>query len=162
SRRRVAKPPAMRRSLANPPRPPRPPPARHGPTFGPWPPDSDPAYSAVFGVRCCMPGGATPPSSFARGDTCMASIRTALVLALAASAAPALAQSPSKLLRLPDVHGNRIAFVHGGDIHVVAASGGTAQRLTTHPGQELYPKFSPDGQWIAFSAEYNGTRQVYV
>src|SRR5690606_30164885 len=102
------------------------------------------------------------PSSFARGDTCMASIRTALVLALAASAAPALAQSPSKLLRLPDVHGNRIAFVHGGDIHVVAASGGTAQRLTTHPGQELYPKFSPDGQWIAFSAEYNGTRQVYV
>ncbi len=34
--------------------------------------------------------------------------------------------------------------------------------MTAHPGQELYPKFSPDGKHIAFSAEYTGTRQVYV
>ena len=35
-------------------------------------------------------------------------------------------------------------------------------RLTAHEGLELYPKFSPDGTWIAFSAEYSGTRQVHV
>ncbi|MFC4728052.1 S41 family peptidase [Coralloluteibacterium thermophilus] len=86
-----------------------------------------------------------------------------VVLGIAlALAAPALADSPSKLLRFPDIHGERIAFVHAGDIYVVNAAGGTAQRLTSHPGQELYPKFSPDGSQIAFSAEYNGTRQVYV
>ncbi|HEY0942350.1 MAG TPA: PDZ domain-containing protein [Steroidobacter sp.] len=72
------------------------------------------------------------------------------------------AASPSKILRHPDIHGDRIAFVHAGDIYIVPASGGTAQHLTWHEGAELYPKFSPDGQWIAFSAEYNGTRQVYV
>ena len=47
-------------------------------------------------------------------------------------------------------------------VDIVSAEGGTAFRLTSHEGQELYPKFSPDGSQIAFSAEYNGTRQVYV
>jgi tricorn protease len=86
-----------------------------------------------------------------------------LALALAmAGAGPAAADSPSRLLRFPDIQGDRIVFVHAGDIHIVQASGGTALRLTSHPGQELYPKLSPDGSRIAFSAEYNGTRQVYV
>ncbi|MBS7457509.1 S41 family peptidase [Coralloluteibacterium stylophorae] len=88
--------------------------------------------------------------------------RTVLSLALALAAAPAFADSPTKLLRFPDIHGDRIAFVHAGDIYVVNAAGGTAQRLTSGEGAELYPKFSPDGSRIAFSAEYNGTRQVYV
>ena len=92
----------------------------------------------------------------------MAHFRPALALALFAVAGSSLAESPSKLLRFPDVHRDRIVFVHAGDLHIVAASGGTAQRLTTHEGMELYPKFSPDGRQIAFSAEYNGTRQVYV
>jgi tricorn protease len=68
----------------------------------------------------------------------------------------------TRLLRYPDIHGDRIAFVYAGDIWTVAASGGTAQRLTSHEGLELYPKFSPDGRWVAFSAEYDGTRQVHV
>jgi tricorn protease len=89
-------------------------------------------------------------------------LRLALALAGASSGAAAQAESPTKLLRFPDVHGDRIAFVHAGDIYVVAASGGTALRLTSHAGAELYPKFSPDGSRIAFSAEYSGTRQVYV
>jgi tricorn protease len=41
-------------------------------------------------------------------------------------------------------------------------AGGPAWRLTSHPGQELFPKISPDGTQIAFSAEYTGSRQVYV
>jgi tricorn protease len=86
------------------------------------------------------------------------------LLALICACAPlaALADSPTKLLRFPDTHGELITFVYAGDIYLVGANGGTAQRLTSHPGAELYPKFSPDGTQIAFSAEYNGTRQVYV
>lgn len=68
----------------------------------------------------------------------------------------------ARLLRYPDVSRTDIAFVHGGDLYVVPRQGGTAQRLTSSPGEELYPKFSPDGRWIAFSAEYTGTRQVWV
>ncbi|HEX8139226.1 MAG TPA: PDZ domain-containing protein [Pyrinomonadaceae bacterium] len=68
----------------------------------------------------------------------------------------------ARLLRFPDINGEMIAFVYAGDIWTVPASGGTARRLTSHPGLELFPKFSPDGRWIAFSGEYAGTRQIFV
>jgi tricorn protease len=88
-------------------------------------------------------------------------LRSAAAL-LTALTFPLLASGESKLLRFPDIHGDQVAFVHAGDIYRAHADGGAAVRLTSHAGQELYPKFSPDGAWIAFSAEYNGTRQVYV
>ncbi|MEL6195439.1 MAG: S41 family peptidase [Myxococcota bacterium] len=84
-----------------------------------------------------------------------------LLLALLVSAQPALA-SETRLLRFPDIHRDRVVFVYAGDIYVASTRGGTARRLTSHTGFELFPKFSPDGKEIAFSAEYNGTRQVYV
>ncbi|HEX8336839.1 MAG TPA: PDZ domain-containing protein, partial [Pyrinomonadaceae bacterium] len=68
----------------------------------------------------------------------------------------------ARLLRFPDIHGDQIAFVYAGDIWTVPSAGGTARRLTSHPGLELFPKFSPDGRWVAFSGQYNGTRQVFV
>ena len=68
----------------------------------------------------------------------------------------------ARLLRFPDIHGDSIAFVYAGDIWTVAARGGVAVRLTSHEGMELFPKFSPDGRWIAFSGEYGGNRQVFV
>jgi tricorn protease len=68
----------------------------------------------------------------------------------------------ARLLRYPDIHGDTIAFVYAGDIWTVPSAGGTARRLTSHPGLELFPKFSPDGRWVAFSGQYNGTRQVFV
>ena len=74
--------------------------------------------------------------------------------------APLAAQT--KLLRFPDIHDNRIVFTHGGDLWVVGASGGTAARLTAHPGVELFAKFSPDGKWLAFTGQYDGDEQVYV
>jgi tricorn protease len=83
----------------------------------------------------------------------------ALVLLFLAHGATA---GETRLLRFPDIHGERVAFVYAGDIYTASAQGGVARRLTSHEGLELYPKFSPDGQWIAFSAEYSGTRQVWV
>ena len=68
----------------------------------------------------------------------------------------------TKLLRFPDIHDNRIVFTYGGDLWMVSAAGGTAARLTSHPGVELFAKFSPDGKWIAFTGQYDGDEQVYV
>ncbi len=68
----------------------------------------------------------------------------------------------TRLLRFPDIHGDRVAFVYAGDIWISDTSGGQARRLTSHEGMEVFPKFSPDGSLIAFSAEYSGTRQVHV
>jgi tricorn protease len=73
---------------------------------------------------------------------------------------PAAAQT--RLLRFPDISGDRIAFCYAGDLWSAPADGGTAARLTTHPGLELFPKFSPDGEWIAFTGQYEGDEQVYV
>ena len=90
-------------------------------------------------------------------------MRPVLFILLALIAVPPVAGSTdARLLRFPDIQGEQVAFVHGGDIYTVSAQGGVAQRLTSHEGLELYPKFSPDGRWLAFSAEYSGTRQVWV
>jgi len=67
-----------------------------------------------------------------------------------------------RLLRFPDINNDLIAFVYAGDIWTVSSSGGEARRLTSHNGLELFPKISPDGQWIAFSGEYSGSRQIFV
>jgi tricorn protease len=67
-----------------------------------------------------------------------------------------------RLMRFPDIHGDRIAFVYGGDIWLASAHGGAARRITTAPGRELFPKFSPDGKWIAFTGQYDGNFNVYV
>ncbi|MCY2961866.1 MAG: S41 family peptidase [Planctomycetota bacterium] len=84
----------------------------------------------------------------------------AFAAALVSFAAPAAAQT--KLLRFPDIHGDRVAFCYAGDLWLAPSGGGTATRLTAHPGLELFPKFSPDGAWIAFTGQYDGDEQVYV
>ncbi len=76
--------------------------------------------------------------------------------------AGAYAAGDARLMRYPDINGNQVVFVYAGDIWTVDARGGDARQLTAHKGLELFPKISPDGQWIAFSAEYSGSRQVYV
>ncbi len=67
-----------------------------------------------------------------------------------------------RLLRFPDVSKDKIAFSYGGDLWLVSREGGTAQRITSHPGQELFGKFSPDGKWIAFTGQYDGNYNVYL
>ena len=65
-------------------------------------------------------------------------------------------------LRYPDVHGDTIAFVYAGDLWSVPAGGGDARRLTSFEGYELFPRFSPDGTTIAFTAGYEGNDDVYT
>jgi len=62
----------------------------------------------------------------------------------------------------PDVHNNQVVFCAEGDIWTVPISGGLAQRLTTHPEDEIYPKISPDGQSILFTASYEGPTELYT
>ncbi|MFW5793268.1 MAG: S41 family peptidase [Bacteroidota bacterium] len=72
------------------------------------------------------------------------------------------AKEDMRLMRFPDINGDQLVFVYAGSIWKADAKGGEAQKLTSHEGIELFPKISPDGKWIAFSAEYSGNRQVYV
>jgi len=67
-----------------------------------------------------------------------------------------------RLMRFPDIYMDRIVFSYGGDLWLVPSEGGIAHRITSHPGQELFAKFSPDGKWIAFTAQYDGNYNVYV
>ena len=67
-----------------------------------------------------------------------------------------------RLLRFPDIYKEKIAFMYGGDLWLASSAGGTARRITSHPGRELFPKFSPDGKWLAFTGQYDGNFNVYV
>ncbi len=68
----------------------------------------------------------------------------------------------TRLLRFPNVWHDRIVFSYAGDLWTVSSQGGTAARLTSNPGLELFAKFSPDGRFIAFTGQYGGDEQVYV
>jgi tricorn protease len=72
------------------------------------------------------------------------------------------ATDDARMLRYPHINGNQIVFVYAGDIWTVSSNGGDARQLTSHNGLELFPKISPDGKWVAYSAEYSGSRQIFV
>jgi tricorn protease len=77
--------------------------------------------------------------------------------------APGLnAQVDARMLQCPDVSASQIVFSYAGDLWVVPKEGGTATKLSSPRGQELFPKFSPDGLRIAFNAAYDGNTDVYV
>jgi tricorn protease len=87
-----------------------------------------------------------------------------IAVCLIGSAFPLLAQEnqEGRLLRFPDIYKDKIAFMYGGDIWIASSSGGTARRITSNPGRELFPKFSPDGKWLAYTGQYDGNFNVYV
>jgi tricorn protease len=78
-----------------------------------------------------------------------------------ANAAPAPPTRPG-YYRYPAIHGDTIIFTAEGDLWTVSTSGGAARRLTSNPGEELHASISPDGQTVAFSAEYEGPLDVYT
>jgi tricorn protease len=67
-----------------------------------------------------------------------------------------------RLMRFPDIYKDKIVFSYGGDLWLASSAGGDARRITSDPGRELFPKFSPDGKWIAFTGQYDGNFNVYV
>ena len=73
-----------------------------------------------------------------------------------------LAQVDARMFRFPDVSDTHITFVYAGDIWIVEKTGGTARRLSSPPGEETSPRFSPDGTRIAFSGNSDGNTDVYV
>ncbi|MEW5702201.1 MAG: S41 family peptidase [Candidatus Zixiibacteriota bacterium] len=92
-------------------------------------------------------------------------MRTAFALLLAALliiAATAVWADDARLLRFPDISKDQIVFVYAGDLWIVSTSGGQARRLTASEGLELFPRFSPDGQKIAFTGQYDGDQNVFV
>src|SRR5215213_1585283 len=92
----------------------------------------------------------------------MMAIAGLLTIATIGAAIAGAQENLTRLLRQPDIAGDRIAFVYGGDIWIVPVAGGDARRLTSGEGLELFPKFSPDGKSIAYVGEYGGNKQVYV
>jgi tricorn protease len=82
--------------------------------------------------------------------------------ALLLSTSLARADDLHALMRTPAIHGDSVVFVSHGNLWQVSRSGGKADRLTADPGQDLMPRFSPDGHWIAFTASYQSNQDVYV
>jgi Tol biopolymer transport system component/C-terminal processing protease CtpA/Prc len=87
------------------------------------------------------------------------------MLCLFASVAiAAAAQGPQPYFTDPSISpdGSEIAFVSGGDIWTVPASGGDAHLLVSHPATESKPLYSPDGRKLAFVSTRTGNGDIYV
>jgi tricorn protease len=87
---------------------------------------------------------------------------TAALACLHAEDTPIPAQIDARMLQMPAVSKTEIAFVYGGNIWVALKSGGTATRLSAPRGSEQFPRFSPDGTQIAFTANYDGNVDIYL
>ncbi len=68
----------------------------------------------------------------------------------------------ARLLRFPNIYKDKVVFTYAGDLYLVSSQGGVAQKLTNDDGFEMFAKFSPDGKYIAFSAQYDGNTEVYI
>src|SRR5947207_8976796 len=72
------------------------------------------------------------------------------------------AAGPIRLARHPDYHAGKITFSYLGDIWIANEDGAGVQRLTDNRARDIYPRFSPDGRWIAFSSNRYGNNDVFV
>jgi len=72
------------------------------------------------------------------------------------------AQTEARLLRFPAIHDNQIVFTYAGDLYTVSDQGGIARKITNHDGYEMFARFSPDGEQLAFTAQYDGNTEVYL
>jgi tricorn protease len=91
----------------------------------------------------------------------MLRLRFLAALALVAAGSTSLAGTLG-YYRTPALGRYAIVFAAEGDLWKVPQEGGTATRLTSHPGEESTPAISPDGSTVAFTAQYEGPTEVYV
>src|SRR5690349_20050725 len=80
---------------------------------------------------------------------------TSLTVSVAAETGPLLMQKPA-------LSKTQVVFSYAGELWSVPREGSDARRLTTGAGVETNPKFSPDGEWIAFTGEYDGNTDIFV
>ena len=86
---------------------------------------------------------------------------TRLLSALLLTAAP-LCAAHATLPRFPQPYGDRIVFVADGNVWSVPKAGGTAVRLTSAQGQDMLPRVSPDGRWIAYTEASKAGTDIWV
>ena len=88
--------------------------------------------------------------------------RRALSLLAVALFLPALCLAQVKLMRHPTYSKGRVAFSYLGDLWIASETGSNPQRLTDNKARDIYPRFSPDGNSIAFSSNRDGNYDVFV
>jgi len=89
----------------------------------------------------------------------------AAALALAAATAGAAGEPVrphAGMLRYPDVSATEIVFLYADDLWRVPREGGVATPLASPPGEEMRPRFSPDGKALAFVGNYDGNAEIYT
>jgi tricorn protease len=90
------------------------------------------------------------------------SLAAVLVLGFGTVDRAAAPTGPIKLARYPDYHAGKITFSYLGDIWTANEDGTGVLRVTDNLARETYPRFSPDGRWIAFSSNRYGNYDVFV
>ena len=85
-----------------------------------------------------------------------------LSLVLLLGIADAAKADPIKFARYPHICNGRIAFSYHGDIWVANEDGSSPYRLTAHVAMDQFPRFSPDGEWIAFTSNRLGNNDIWV
>jgi len=92
------------------------------------------------------------------------SMRKLVLFALCLLTLPMLAIdiNDTRLLSDPAISAKQIAFAYANDLWVANPDGSGVRRLTSHPGVEFGPRYSPDGSLIAFTGRYEGNTDVYV
>ena len=88
--------------------------------------------------------------------------RTALLLVLASLLLPSTLTAQVKMLRHPAYSKGKVAFSYLGDLWIANENGTEIQRLTDNKARDVYPRFSPDGQSLAFSSNRDGNYDVFV
>jgi len=69
---------------------------------------------------------------------------------------------PIRFMRDPHVAGDLMAFSYQGDIWLANRDGSNPRRLTNHVARDVTPRFSPDGNWVAFSSDRFGNYDVWL
>ncbi len=65
-------------------------------------------------------------------------------------------------LRYPDIHGDQVVCCAGDDVWLAPLSGGRAWRLTSDECPVSYPRFSPDGRYVAWTSTRDGHQEAMV
>lgn len=90
-----------------------------------------------------------------------------LLFALTVLSLASFAQTPPEgdapfIFRNPTISRTEVVFEYGNDLWIAPRTGGAARQLTSGPGAETNPIFSPDGSKIAFTGQYDGSVDVFV